>query len=157
MAGLNVCLYIIGLIYIAMNIFLIINLKKFAEKTKSNPLKEKYTEEKLAHFFYKDKNSFSYSVNLNMTRNLRYLMKDYECNEYKYKIENQKKDERQLSRVFSFDLAFINILTNIHFYSLIVVTIFSGISYIFLWFYCCIQSENCLSYLGCFFCLVFLV
>ena len=35
-----------------------------------------------------------------MTRNLRYLMKDYECNEYKYKIENQKKDERQLSRVF---------------------------------------------------------
>ena len=32
MAGLNVCLYIIGLIYIAMNIFLIINLKKFAEK-----------------------------------------------------------------------------------------------------------------------------
>ena len=70
------------------------------KKTKSNPLKEKYTEEKLAHFFYKDKNSFSYSVNLNMTRNLRYLMKDYECNEYKYKIENQKKDEKQLSRVF---------------------------------------------------------
>ena len=138
MAGLNVCLYIIGLIYIAMNIFLIINLKKFAEKTKSNPLKEKYTEEDLAHFFYKEKNSFSYSVNLNMTRNLRYLMKDYECNEYKAKIVNQKKDERQLSRVFSFDLAFINILTNIHFYSLIVVTIFSGISYIFLWFYCCI-------------------
>ena len=33
-----------------------------------------------------------------MTRNLRYLMKDYECNEYKYKIENQKKDERQLSQ-----------------------------------------------------------
>ena len=26
-------------------------------------------------------------------------MKDYECNEYKYKIENQKKDERQLSRI----------------------------------------------------------
>ena len=26
-----------------------------------------------------------------MTRNLRYLMKDYECNEYKYKIENKKK------------------------------------------------------------------
>jgi hypothetical protein len=55
MAGLNVCLYIIGLIYIAMNIFLIINLKKFAEKTKSNPLKEKYTEEDLAHFLIKKK------------------------------------------------------------------------------------------------------
>ena len=55
MAGLNVCLYIIGLIYIVMNIFLIINLKKFAEKTKSNPLKEKYTEEDLAHFFIKKK------------------------------------------------------------------------------------------------------
>ena len=49
MAGLNVCLYIIGLIYIAMNIFLIINLKKFVEKTKSNPLKEKYTQEESAH------------------------------------------------------------------------------------------------------------
>ena len=51
MAGLNVCLYIIGLIYIAMNIFLIINLKKFAEKNKIKSFKGKIHRGKIGSFF----------------------------------------------------------------------------------------------------------
>ena len=143
MAGLNPFLYILGLIYLSLLIFLIFYSKKFADKTKSNPLKESFTEEDSAQFFYKTKNSFSY--------NLRYLMKDYKCKEYKEKIINLKDGERQLSRVFSFDLSFINNITNIYYYSLIGCTIFFGISYIMLCFYCCIKSDECLTCLGCLF------
>jgi len=69
-------------------------------------------------------------------------MKDYECIQYKEKIINLKIDVRQLSRVFSFYLTFINIITNVYYYSLIGSTIFLGISYIMLWFYCRIKSNG---------------
>ncbi len=164
--GTKRCSCILGLVYIASGIGLLICTIIIHVKTESNPLSKKITDEEidqiLANNTQNDYTPYYESQNLRGKKNLRFLMDYSLCSEYIQKIKDLKKESaqyRDLNDVFHVDVVFLASISYIFAFSLVVVLLFVGYMYLIgMLSACCCDQLMCLAKIcfPCFSCFLFL-